>query len=315
MEGRACCAPARDPVAPAPPAETPLVRRSGGATEGMRRIPAGAFLMGTEDADGWKADGEGPVREVALRAYWSDACCVTNGQFAEFVNATGHRTDAERYGWSFVFYHFLPRGSHARAPQRVVGSEWWCAVEGAAWRHPEGPKSNIKQRWDHPAVHISWRDAQAYAAWAGKRLPTEAEWERAARGGLVGKRYAWGDELKPEGRHRCNIWQGVFPTRNTAEDGYVGTAPAKSYRANGYGLYNVAGNVWEWCHDWFSADFHIGGPRTDPEGPPAGERKVIRGGSYLCHDSYCNRYRVGARTFNTPDSSTGNMGFRCARDE
>lgn len=280
----------------------------------MKPIPAGPFLMGTEDADGWKADGEGPVREVTLRAFWIDACCVTNEQFAAFVNASGYKTDAERYGWSYVFYHFLPSGRYERAANRVVGSEWWCAVEKATWRHPEGENSNIKKRWDHPVVHISWNDARAYAAWAGKRLPTEAEWECAARGGLRQKRYAWGDELTPDGRHRCNIWQGEFPVRNTAEDGYVGTAPVQAYRANGYGLYNVAGNVWEWCHDWFSPTFHVDGPRLDPEGPATGDRKVIRGGSYLCHHSYCNRYRVGARTFNTPDSSTGNMGFRCVRD-
>jgi formylglycine-generating enzyme len=314
MKDGSCCTPARGPAPAAPAAGEPLRRTSAGSLEGMRPIPAGEFLMGSADPDGWPADGEGPVRPVGLRGFHLDACCVTNEQFNAFVNATAYKTEAERFGWSFVFHLFLPRGTFERSTQRVAGSEWWCRVEGATWRHPEGPGTNIKRRWDHPVVHVSWNDAVSYAAWAGKRLPTEAEWECAARGGLVQKRYAWGDELTPDGRHRCNIWQGEFPDRNTAEDGYVGTAPARSFPANGYGLYNVAGNVWEWCHDWFSPDYHVRGPRADPEGPPTGDRKVIRGGSYLCHHSYCNRYRVGARTFNTPDSSTGNTGFRCARD-
>ncbi|HVW22428.1 MAG TPA: formylglycine-generating enzyme family protein [Opitutaceae bacterium] len=315
MHGDSCCSPGRGPSAPAAaPGEHAFRRVSRGSLEGMRAIPGGSFLMGSADPDGWPADGEGPVREVALQPFHLDACCVTNEQFGDFVNATGHKTEAERFGWSFVFYQFLSPGLFARSTERVAGSEWWCRVDGASWRHPEGPGSNIKKRWDHPVVHVSWNDARAYAEWAGKRLPTEAEWERAARGGLVQKRFAWGDELTPGGKHMCNIWQGEFPAVNTAEDGFVGTAPARSFRANGYGLYNVAGNVWEWCHDWFSRDFHLAGPRQDPAGPPEGERKVIRGGSYLCHHSYCNRYRVGARTFNTPDSSTGNTGFRCARD-
>ena len=319
MEGQSCCSPMR-PAAPGdsppPPAAdgNPLRRVRTGALDGMPLIPGGEFLMGSADADGWPADGEGPVRAVTLQPFHLDACCVTNEQFNAFVNATGYRTEAERFGWSFVFHLFLTPEQLARVTQRVVGSEWWCRVEGAGWRHPEGPGSHIKQRWDHPVVHVSWSDAAAYAAWAGKRLPTEAEWECAARGGLVQKRFAWGDELLPDGRHRCNIWQGTFPTHNTAEDGYVGTAPARSFKPNGYGLFNVAGNVWEWCHDWFSADFHVTGPRVDPAGPPTGRHRVIRGGSYLCHHSYCNRYRVGARTANTPDSSTGNTGFRCARD-
>lgn len=314
MEGSSCCSPGRGPAAASAPAGTPFIRASAGSLEGMRPIPGGAFLMGSADPDGWPADGEGPVREVKLQPFHIDACCVTNEQFNAFVNATGYKTEAERFGWSFVFHLFLKPGVFARSTERVAGSEWWCRVDGATWRHPEGPGSNIKRRWDHPVVHVSWNDAQAYCAWAGKRLPTEAEWECAARGGLVQKRYAWGDELTPGGRHMCNIWQGDFPNANTAEDGYVGTAPARSFKANGYGLHNVAGNVWEWCHDWFSPDFHLAGPRTDPAGPPQGDRKVIRGGSYLCHHSYCNRYRVGARTFNTPDSSTGNTGFRCVRD-
>lgn len=321
MHGKSCCTPARDPVAAFPPPcgsgaanDARLARVRTALLTGMTPVPGGEFLMGSADADGWPADGEGPVRAITVQPFHIDVCCVTNEQFNTFVNATGYRTEAERFGWSFVFHLFLAPEQLAQVTQRVAGSEWWCRIDGAYWRHPEGPRSNIKQRWDHPVVHISWNDAGAYAAWAGKRLPTEAEWECAARGGLVQKRYAWGDELNPGGRHLCNIWQGTFPNLNTAEDGYVGTAPARSFKANGYGLYNVAGNVWEWCRDWFSPDFHVTGPRIDPAGPPVGDRKVIRGGSYLCHHSYCNRYRVGARTSNTPDSSTGNTGFRCVRD-
>jgi formylglycine-generating enzyme len=280
----------------------------------MCSIPGGEFLMGSEDPEAWAADGEGPVRTVSLQPFLIGACCVTNDQYNDFVNATGYRTEAETFGWSFVFHLFLTSKQLARVTQRVAGSEWWCRVEGATWRHPEGAGSNIKQRWTHPVVHVSWKDAAAYAAWSGQRLPTEAEWECAARGGLVQRRFAWGDELTPAGRHMCNIWQGVFPVQNTAEDGYAGTAPSRSFKPNGYGLYNVAGNVWEWCRDWFSADYHVHGPRVDPLGPGEGVRKVVRGGSYLCHHSYCNRYRVGARLGNTPDSSTGNTGFRCAQD-
>ena len=319
MDGKSCCTPSREPESgvPAEVAAPEFQRVRTGSLDGMRSIPGGEFLMGTNDPDGWPADGEGPVRAVTLQPFHIDACCVTNEQFNAFVNATGYKTEADRYGWSFVFHLFLTRDQLARVTQRVVGSEWWCRIDGATWRHPEGPGSNIKKRWDHPVVHVSWNDANAYCAWAGKRLPTEAEWECAARGGLVQKRYAWGDELTPGGRHFCNIWQGEFPTRNTEEDGYVGTAPAKSFKPNGYGLYNVAGNVWEWTRDWFSRDFHAAdspATRIDPLGPSSGDRKVIRGGSYLCHQSYCNRYRVGARTINTADSSTGNTGFRCVRD-
>ena len=161
-------------------------------------------------------------------------------------------------------------------------------------------------------MHVSWYDAQAYAAWAGKRLPSEAEWEHAARGGLAGKRFAWGDELTPRGRWMCNIWQGEFPTHNTEEDGWLTTAPVKSFVPNGYGLSNTAGNVWEWCADWFESGYYAQSPATDPQGPETGEQRVMRGGSYLCHHSYCHRYRVAARSSNTPESTSGNTGFRCA---
>jgi sulfatase modifying factor 1 len=278
----------------------------------MVRLEGGEFLMGTEDPYGFAADGEGPVRAVTLMPFSIDAYAVANARFAAFVEATGYITDADRYGWSFVFGGLLPddfeptRGA-ARAP-------WWRQVFGANWRHPEGIRSSIDDRMDHPVVHVSWSDAASYCAWVGMRLPTEAEWEYAARGGLEQKRYAWGDELTPDGEWRCNIWQGTYPSHNTLEDGYLGTAPVTSFPPNGFGLYNVSGNVWEWCSDWFGTTSHVSGPREDPTGPPSGQAKVIRGGSYLCHDSYCNRYRVAARSSNTLDSSTGNMGFRCVKE-
>ncbi|MEO3749988.1 formylglycine-generating enzyme family protein [Streptomyces sp. B6B3] len=278
----------------------------------MVTLPGGAFLMGTEDATGFPDDGEGPVREVRVAPFEIDAYAVTNRRFAAFVEATGHVTDAERFGWSFVYAGFLP-GELRRQARRPPDTPWWCGVPGADWRRPEGPGSTIEDRGDHPVVHASWADAAAFCDWAGLRLPTEAEWEFAARGGLAGARYPWGDELTPDGEHRCNIWQGSFPFKNTGEDGYLGTAPVDAYQPNGHGLYNVAGNVWEWCADWFSADWHVTASRRDPKGPPSGDARVIRGGSYMCHESYCNRYRVAARSRNTPDSSGGNTGFRCAR--
>ena len=277
--------------------------------EGMALLAGGEFLMGSEDRS-FPADGEGPIRKVTVDRFWIDKTAVTNAQFARFVSETGYVTEAERFTWSFVFAGFLP--PNFPPTRSVQEAPWWRQVFGADWRHPEGPHSSISDRADRPVVHVSWHDAVSYASWAGKRLPTEAEWEYAARGGREQNRYPWGNKLHPGHQHRCNIWQGKFPVRNTAADGHVGTCPVDEYQPNDFGLYNMIGNVWEWCSDWFSPTFHINGPRQNPQGPPAGTAKVIKGGSYMCHKSYCNRYRLGARTSNTPDSATGHMGFRCA---
>jgi formylglycine-generating enzyme required for sulfatase activity len=286
----------------------------------MLLLPGGEFLMGTDDARGYPADGEGPVHRVSLRPFWIDPLAVTNARFEAFVEATGYVTEAERFGWSFVFAGLLP--DDFPETRGVAAAPWWRQVEGADWRHPEGPQSDLAGRPDgrasaranHPVVHVSWHDAAAYSAWAGLRLPTEAEWEYAARGGLEQKVYPWGDELTPGGVHRCNVWQGEFPRRNACDDGYYGTAPVDAFEANGFGLYNMAGNAWEWCGDWFSPAYYRDPPTDGPTGPAEGTHRVIRGGSYLCHESYCFRYRVAARSASTPDSSTGNTGFRTARD-
>lgn len=320
MSNNACCAASRESngdeatstasgsdAAPKPSsAPTP-------PTEGMVQLEGGSFLMGTDSDEGFPADGEGPVREVHVDPFYIDIHHVTNAEFEAFIEDTGYVTDAERYGWSFVFQNFVDEKTAKWAP-RVQQTPWWVKVDDARWKWPEGRGSHVGSRQDHPVVHVSWNDAQAYCEWAGLRLPTEAEWEYAARGGLRQKTFPWGDELHPDGTHMCNIWQGNFPEENTVEDGYRGTAPVKSFPPNDYGLYEVAGNAWEWCNDWFSPDFHVDGPRENPTGPADGEAKVMRGGSYLCHRSYCNRYRVAARSANTPDSTTGNLSFRCAAD-
>jgi formylglycine-generating enzyme required for sulfatase activity len=265
--------------------------------------------MGTDEPAGFPDDGEGPVRDVTVGPFRISAHPVTNEAFAELIATTGYETDADRYGWSFVFAGLLPDDSPPT--QSAAAAPWWRRVDGATWRHPEGPHSDLDGRADHPVVHVSWRDAQAYCRWSGSRLPTEAEWEYAARGGLDQARYSWGDELSPGGRHMANIWQGTFPTHNTLDDGYFGTSPVGSFPANGYGLVDCAGNVWEWCADVFRRD---AAGSLVLLGSSATGARVIRGGSYLCHDSYCNRYRVAARSSNTPDSTTGNMGFRVAAD-
>ena len=211
--------------------------------------------MGDVFNEGYPADGERPVHMVRIPAFHIDETAVTNSQFATFVEATRYVTDAERYGSSAVF-HLVVSAPRVDMFGQAAGAPWWTNVRSADWRHPEGSTSTIADRQDHPVVHVSWLDAQAYSRWAGKRLATEAEWEFAARGGLAGKRFAWGNELTPDGRWMCNIWQGDFPRHNIGEDGYLSTAPVKGYRPNGYGLWNMAGNVWEWCGDWFSPDYH-----------------------------------------------------------
>ena len=260
-------------------------------------IPAGPFSMGTDD-DRFPADREGPIRTVEVDTFSIGRAPVTNTEFAAFVAQTGFTTLAESDGWSFVFGGLLP--DEFPPTRGVVGAEWWRAVDGADWRHPTGPHSDLDGLGDHPVTHVNWFEATACAEWLGGRLPTEAEWEKAARGGLRQARYAWGDELEPEGQHYCNIWQGAFPGDNTLDDGWLGTSPVGSFPANGFGLVDVAGNVWEWTGDWWDEQ---------------AEQRAMRGGSYLCHDSYCNRYRVGARSANTPDTPTGNLGFRVVWDE
>jgi formylglycine-generating enzyme required for sulfatase activity len=267
--------------------------------------------MGNEHDDGYPADGETPVHAVTLAPFVIAPIAVTNALFGDFVSDTGYQTEAERFGWSFVFAGFLP--ARFPATRSVAAAPWWRQVFGATWRHPEGPHSSTSTRDEHPVVHVSWNDAMAFCAWSDTRLPTEAEWEFAARGGRHRAHFWWGDELNPNGRHCMNVWQGRFPEKNSAADGYEGTAPVRTYDPNRYGLYNMTGNVWEWCADWFDPGFYGSSPAVDPIGPEAGTSRVMRGGSYLCHRSYCNRYRVDSRSSNTPDSSAGNIGFRVAK--
>ena len=287
------------------PSRTSIARR-------WSRPIGGLFTMGSDNVR-FPGDGEGPVRKVTLGDF-SVAChAVSNLQFGDFVRATGYVTDAERYGWSFVFETFLPMATRHAIGSRVAGTPWWVPVPHAYWAQPDGPPSTILDRLDHPVVHVSWNDALAYCKWSGTRLPTEAEWEMAARGGLERAIYPWGNELVPEGEHRCNIWQGRFPDLNTAEDGYAGTAPVHAFKPNGYGLHNIIGNVWEWCVDYFSPGYHLTTTADDPlQGEPSANRS-LRGGSFLCHESYCNRYRVAARSSNAHDSSSNNIGFRVVR--
>lgn len=250
------------------------------------QLSGASFLMGEDGDWSYPADGESPARQVEVSPFALDVHAVRNEQFAAFVDATGFITDAEQIGWSFVFAGLLP--DDFPDTRGIADAPWWRQVEGATWRHPEGPHSDPTDRGNHPAVHISKNDAEAFAAWAGKRLPTEAEWEYAARAGTTST-FAWGEELEPDGVHQANVWQGDFPSHNTLADGWFGTCPVDAFPANAFGLHNMIGNVWEWT----------------TEG-------VLKGGSYLCHASYCRRYRPAARSFASPDSSMGNTGFRCA---
>jgi len=311
--GSPCCAPGRGEQTPAAASGAPVGDAVGRVADlNLVDLPGGTFTMGTDEEYRYPDDGEGPARKVTIQAFRIARYTVTNEQFRAFIDATGYVTDAERFGWTFVFHLLLP--DDFEETRAVASAPWWRQVYGADWSHPAGPQSNLDGFERHPVVHVSWADAQAYCAWAGVRLPTEAEWEFAARGGLEQKRFAWGDSFRPADETMCNIFEGRFPVENTAEDGYLATAPVDAFPPNGFGLHQVAGNVWEWCADWFDPVFHVDGPRVDPQGPPQGQARVMRGGSYLCHDSYCDRYRVSARSANSVDSSTGNLGFRVAAD-
>lgn len=310
----------------APPTSSP-------APPGMVWIPPGEFWMGSTDPHMTDAR---PVHRVAVRGFWLGATEVTNAQFAAFVRATGHVTVAERTpraeDYPDVPPALLVPGSIVFSPpERPVPlgdpSTWWRYVPGASWRHPEGPGSEIASRMDHPAVHIAHEDALAYARWIGGRLPSEAEWEYAARGGLDRMHYVWGDSLRPDGAAMANTFQGRFPDRDTGEDGHAGTAPVGSYLANGYGAFDMSGNVWEWTADWYHPETYarraaLGPLAVDPQGPstsvdpaePGVAKRVQRGGSYLCTDQYCGRYTPGARGKGAPDSATNHIGVRVVLD-
>lgn len=306
---------------------------------GMLWVPGGEFGMGTDSDLGWP--DERPAHRVRVDGFWMDETEVTNVEFREFVNATGYVTTAEKRPDESEILGQLPPGSSPPAKDNLVAgslvfrpttdpvplddfSQWWHWTPGADWRHPDGPASDLEGKENHPVVHVSWDDAVAYAQWKGKRLPTEAEWEFAARGGHEGKPYVWGDQRPGAGgTWQCNIWQGDFPQSNTGDDGYVRTAPVASFQANGYGLFDLAGNVWEWCGDFYRYDLYRSraenGVVVNPTGPtesfdprsPFAATRVQRGGSFLCNESYCSRYRPSARHGCAPDSGMSHVGFRC----
>ncbi len=310
----------------------------GPAPDGMVWVSGGSFWMGCDDCH---MPDAAPVHAVEVSGFWMDRTAVTNAQFAEFVQATGYRTVAERQldpkDHPGVPQSSLVPGSAVFVPPKVDlpllnHIDWWRYVPGANWRHPEGPGSDLRGGEDHPVVHVAYEDAVAYAKWAGKRLPTEAEFEFAARGGLDRNRYAWGNELKPGGKYVANIWQGRFPSQNTAEDGYLRTSPVHAFPPNGFGLYDMGGNVWQWTADWYRADYFASvrqaetatkRPVKDPVGPPesydpaepAVPKHVVKGGSHLCSDRYCVRYLVGSRGKAEPGLGASNLGFRLVRSE
>ena len=316
MKQGGCCVPAGSVAAGSPGQALPGLpglARPQDPQAALTALPGGIFRMGSDDPDGFVDDGEGPARDVSVDRFRIAPAAVTNREFNAFVRATRYLTDADRCGSSFVFYLQVPEAVRKTLRQVAAGLPWWLPVPYASWQRPEGAGSHIHDRLDHPVVHVSWNDATAYCRWAGVRLPTEAEWEYAARGGLENRRYPWGDELDPGGHPRCNIWRGSFP--NAPATGWEPTTiAAAAGEANGYGLFNVAGNVWEWCADWFDNAYHHVAATRNPLGAKPTGRRSMRGGSFLCHDSYCNRYRVAARGCNTPESSSSNCGFRVAAD-
>ena len=292
--------------------------------DGMVLIRGGmSFLMGSDSVESYYNDGEGPTRNVLVDNFYMDKTEVSVTQFADFAHATGYKTQVEQeFGWSFCFEPHLSPELMEQITHEVQAASWWVPVHKSNWKAPEGPGSEIdltdknNPRLQEPVVHVTWFDAEAYCKWKGGRLPTEAEWEFAARGGREAKTYCWGDSfLTQSGEHRCNTFQGDFPFRDTGEDGYIGRAPVVSYGPNGYGLYNMCGNVWEWTADWFTPKrFTYTELVVNPKGPRQGESRVQKGGSFMCTRQRCFRYRPAARVGNTPDSSSANVGFRCARD-
>jgi formylglycine-generating enzyme required for sulfatase activity len=308
---KSCCAPARGAGGAKATATPPFTATAAFDPASVRtvEIPGGLSLLGTA-APQIPVDGEGPLRRARVKPFRLSASPITNAEFAAFVAATGHVTEAERFGWSFVFWNQIPDGHPPT--MGVQGIEWWRRVDGATWRDIDGSGGDAaRDLADHPVVHVSWNDARAYADWAGGRLPTEAEWEHAARGGRGDVMFPWGDaEPDDETSLPCNIWQGRFPDTNTGADGYLATAPAGSFAPNGYGLHNMVGNVWEWTADAFT----IRSLKKEVKARLAGMKgyRLLKGGSFLCHRSYCFRYRIAARSGNSPDSTTTHQGFRVA---
>ncbi len=303
-----CCGPDRPAATVQMPAQNIITARR--VVPDAVSIAGGSAMVGTKRA-GIPDDGESPLRQVRVPAFVIAATTVTNAQFSEFIKATGYVTEAEHFGWSFVFWQQLP--AHTPTTRGVGGVEWWRLVDGAVWHAPNGPDSHDACLPDHPVVQVSWNDACAYAKWVGGRLPTEAEWEHAARGGQGDVTFPWGDAEPDDAAFTpCNIWQGRFPDMNTARDGFVTTAPARSYQPNPYGLYNMVGNVWEWTADTYRIKSLKKQVRTRLAGMKG--YKLSKGGSFLCHKSYCYRYRIAARSGSSPDSATTHQGFRVVWD-
>ncbi|MBX3576136.1 MAG: formylglycine-generating enzyme family protein [Rhizobiaceae bacterium] len=286
------------------------MRAEGFRPDGIVWLEGGRGWVGTDRPE-IAGDGEGPRRNLWVKPFGMDRFAISNERFAEFVASSGYLTEAEHLGWSFVFLGLLP--DRPDSVLRAEGAPWWCRIDGACWHLPEGPSSSLAGRQSHPVVHVSYRDACAFAHWAGGRLPTEAEWEFAARGGLD-VRYPWGNDEPADDTAYCNIWQGSFPETNLAVDGYYGTAPVDAFSSNRLGFSNMSGNVWEWCSDPFRVRSVARSAKLRNREAALQQDKVLKGGSYLCHRTYCYRYRIAARTGRAPDTSSGNCGFRIAYD-